>query len=162
MYSTPCRSFYANKEYYEEYSKQLLTNTLYTCLGLNNYGFVIAKPLLYTFDPSLLEDLPESLYKRRDILKGIKIRYGVIEIVNYSSASKNLCLELDVMMKSKLRSKEVELNEKLFGLLFYYLPDMIISKEKVSNRVKITIESDFPIKEEENPYEKHEENNYYA
>ena len=162
MYSTPCRSFYSNKEYYEEYSKQLLTNTLYTCLGLNNYGFVIAKPLLYTFDPSLLEDLPELLYKRRDILKGLKIRYGVIEIVNYSSASKNLCLELDIMLKSKLRSKEVELNEKLFGLLSYYLPNMSLSQKIYDNKVKIKIESDFPIKEEDNPYEKHEENNYYA
>ena len=91
MYSVPCRSFYSNKEYYEEYSKQLLTNTLYTCLGLNNYGFVITKPLLYTFDPSLLEDLPESLYKRRDILKGSKMTYGIMEIVNYSSASTSIC-----------------------------------------------------------------------
>lgn len=162
MYSTPCRSFYANKEYYEEYSKQLLTNTLYTCLGLNNYGFVVNKPLVYTFAPNFLEDLPESLYKRRDILKGTRIKEGAIRILDYSSASNTLCLEFDLILESKPESEEIELNEKLFGLLSYYLPDMIISKEKVSNRVKITIESDFPIKEEENPYEKHEENNYYA
>ena len=66
------------------------------------------------------------------------------------------------MLKSKLRSEEVELNEKLSDLLFYYLPDISLSQKISDNKVKIKIESDFPIKEEDNPYEKHEENNYYA
>lgn len=162
MYSVPCRSFYANKEYYEEYSKQLLTNTLYTCLGLNNYGFVVNKPLVYTFAPNFLEDLPESLYKRRDILKGIRIKEGAIRILDYSSASNTLCLEFDLILESKPESEEIELNEKLFGLLSYYLPDMTISQKKSGNRLIVTINSDFPIKEEDNFYDKHEENNYYA
>ena len=134
MYSVPCRSFYANKEYYEEYSKQLLTNTLYICLGLNNYGFVITKPLLYTFDPSLLEDLPESLYKRRDILKGSKMTYGVIEIVNYSSASTSLSLEFDLVLESALKNQEAEFHDNLSQLISYYLPEVSLSQKIYGNK----------------------------